>query len=91
MQGVTLGGKRPARSTAATGIGKALRTARLIRRKTIEEVSRETRIRRDYLLALETERFEILSADVYVRGTLRSYSAYVGLDPNRVLKIHTKP
>ncbi len=91
MQGVTTAGTPPrAASPSATGIGKALRTTRLLRRKTIEEASRETRIRREHLLALETERFDLLSGDVYVRGTLRSYSGYVGLDPNRVLRVYAK-
>jgi cytoskeleton protein RodZ len=90
VQGVTTGGKRRPPAGRIVGIGKAVRTARLLRRKTLEEASRETRIRREYLLALEEERFELLSGDVYVRGTLRSYSAYVGLDPNRVLRAYTK-
>ena len=100
VHGVTTGGRHRARSTAPTtpttarttgiGIGKALRTARLLRRKTIEEASRETRMRREHLVALEMERFDVLSADVYVRGALRSYSGYVGLDPNRVLNVYTK-
>ncbi|MDP8956103.1 MAG: helix-turn-helix domain-containing protein [Actinomycetota bacterium] len=89
MQGATRAGTaRRAQSTSHTGIGKALRTARLLRRKTLEEASRDTRIRREHLLALEDERFDLLSGDVYVRGTLRSYSGYVGLDPNRVLRAY---
>jgi cytoskeletal protein RodZ len=47
-------------------------------------------MRREHLVALETERFDGLSGDVYVRGALRSYSGYVGLDPNRVLRVYTK-
>ena len=47
-------------------------------------------MRREHLVALEAERFDVLSADVYVRGALRSYSSYVGLDPNRVLNVYTK-
>ena len=47
-------------------------------------------MRREHLVALEAERFDVLSADVYVRGALRSYSSYVGLDPNRVLRVYTK-
>ncbi len=47
-------------------------------------------MRRDHLVALEAERFDVLSADVYVRGALRSYSGYVGLDPNRVLRVYAK-
>ena len=70
-----------------TGIGPALRQARLARGKSIEEASRETRIRPEYLQALERERFEALIGDVYVRGFLRSYSTYLGLDPAQVLPV----
>ena len=74
----------------ATGIGPALRQARLSRGKSIEEVSRETRIRPEYLQALERERFEILIGDVYVRGFLRSYSTYLGMDADSVLTVYNR-
>src|SRR5207245_11423971 len=73
-----------------TGIGPALRKARLLRGKSIEEASRETRIRSQYLQALERERFEALLGDVYVRGCLRSYSTYLGLDADQVLTIYNR-
>jgi cytoskeleton protein RodZ len=73
----------------ATGIGPALRNARLLRGKSIEEASRETRIKADYLHALERERFEALLGDVYVRGCLRSYSSYLGIDADHVLTIYS--
>ena len=77
-------------SVQATGIGPALRRARLSRGKSIEEASRETRIRPDYLQALERERFEALIGDVYVRGFLRSYSTYLGLNPDQVLTVYNR-
>src|SRR5437899_1645495 len=55
------------------GIGPALRKARLLRSKSIEEASRETHIRAEYLHALEHEQFDALLGDVYVRAFLRSY------------------
>src|SRR5439155_26242886 len=70
------------------GIGPALRKARLLRGKSIEEAARETRIRADYLQALERERFEALLGDVYVRGFLRSYSTYLGVDAETLLTIY---
>jgi cytoskeleton protein RodZ len=73
-----------------TGIGPALRKARLLRGKSLEEASRETHIRADYLRALERERFDALLGDVYVRGFLRSYSAYLGLDPSKVLTVYNR-
>jgi cytoskeletal protein RodZ len=68
-----------------TGIGPALREARETLGKTIEEASRDTRIRTADLAALERESFDALKGDVYVRGFLRSYSAYLGLDPDKVV------
>src|SRR6266571_9253452 len=73
-----------------TGIGPALRKARLLRGKSIEEASRETRIRPDYLSALEREQFDALLGDVYVRGFLRSYSTYLGLDSDKVLTVYNR-
>lgn len=67
------------------GIGRALRKARLRRGKSLEEASRETRVKPEYLRALEAESFDVLLGDVYVRGFLRSYARYLGLDPQKVV------
>jgi cytoskeletal protein RodZ len=68
-----------------TGIGPTLREARLRQGKSIEEASRDTRIRADYLQALERESFGAFVGDVYARGFLRTYSGYLGLDSNEML------
>jgi Helix-turn-helix domain len=73
-----------------TGIGPALRKARQSRGKTIEEASRDTRIRGEYLQALEREAFGSLRGDVYVRGFLRSYSSYLGLNPDKVVSVYVR-
>ncbi len=72
------------------GIGPILQEARLQLGKTIEEASRETRIRAEYLQALEGERFESLIGDVYARAFLRSYSTYLGLDASSVVTIYNR-
>jgi cytoskeleton protein RodZ len=72
------------------GIGRALQKARQLRGKSIEEAARETRMRAEYIEALEGEEFEALLGDVYVRGSLRSYSTYLGLDPSKVLTIYNR-
>ena len=71
------------------GIGPALREARESLGKSLEEASRDTKIKVDHLQALERESFETLGGDVYVRGTLRSYSSYLGLDPDKVLSAYS--
>jgi hypothetical protein len=72
------------------GIGGALEKARLRRRKSLEEASRDTMLRIDYLQALEREEFESLGGEVYVRGFLRSYSRYLGLNPEKVLAVYDR-
>lgn len=57
---------------------------------TIDEASRGTRIRQDSLEALETEDFDALLGEVYVRGALRTYASYLGLDPEKVLQIYAR-
>jgi hypothetical protein len=69
----------------AIGIGTALRRARAARGLSVDEAARDTRIRAELLDALEEEAFDRLLGDVYVRGCLRSYAAYLGLSPDRVV------
>jgi cytoskeleton protein RodZ len=73
-----------------TGIGRALRAARQKQGKNLEEASRETRVRTDYLEALEREEFDALGSDVYVRGFLRSYARYLGLSPEKVIAAYER-
>ncbi|HEX2026503.1 MAG TPA: RodZ domain-containing protein [Nitriliruptorales bacterium] len=69
----------------AIGIGEALATAREERGRTLEEASRATRVRAEYLVALEDEDFGALGGDVYAKGFLRTYARYLGLDPEPLL------
>jgi Helix-turn-helix domain len=73
-----------------TGIGRALRAARRKRGKSLEDASRETRVRLDYLDALENERFDALGSEVYVRGFLRSYARYLGLKHDKVIAVYER-
>jgi cytoskeletal protein RodZ len=74
-------------------LGPALRKVRSQRGLTIDEASRDTRIRREYLVALEGEDFDRLLGDVHVRGCLRTYASYLGLSPERVVEayVSTQP
>ena len=61
-------------------IGGSLREARLKRNLTPADVQKAIRIRDRYLQALEEERWELLPGDAYVKGFLRTYADYLGLD-----------
>lgn len=61
-------------------IGSSLREARLRNGYDLAEAEAATKIRTKYLKALEEERFEVLPAQTYVKGFLRSYAEFLGLD-----------
>ena len=68
-------------------LGSRLVRVREARGLTLEDAERDTRISRRYLEALEAEQFEVIPAPVYARGFLRSYSQYLGLDPQEMLAL----
>jgi hypothetical protein len=61
-------------------IGNSLREARLRQGLDFPEIEQRTKIRGKYLRALEEEQFDLLPGQTYVKGFLRSYSEYLGLD-----------
>jgi cytoskeleton protein RodZ len=61
-------------------IGNSLREARLRQHLDFPELEQATKIRSRYLRALEEEQFDTLPAETYVKGFLRAYAEYLGLD-----------
>ena len=66
--------------TEPTTLGAYLRAMRRRRRVSIERAAEDTRIRADFLMRMESDEFDFL-APAYVRGFLKSYSRYLGIDP----------
>jgi len=67
------------------GLGEYLRSERLNRGITLEEISRETRISTRMLQAIEDGNTDSLPASVLVKGFLRAYAQKLGLDPETVV------
>jgi len=63
-----------------TGIGEALRQARIALGLDLQQAAEATNIRARYLDDLESERFDRLPAPVYARSFLREYADLLGLD-----------
>jgi hypothetical protein len=61
-------------------LGSSLRDARVRQGLDHAQVEQATKIRAKYIRALEDEQFGILPAQTYVKGFLRSYADYLGLD-----------
>jgi cytoskeleton protein RodZ len=61
-------------------VGQDLRAARIRRGDDLAAVSRELKIRKDHLDALENDRLDDLPGKTYAIGFVRTYARYLGLD-----------
>jgi cytoskeletal protein RodZ len=66
-------------------VGKILQHAREERDMSLEEVEQATHIRIRYLKALEGNNWSVIPSDVQVRGFIRSYSNFLGLEADQLL------
>jgi cytoskeleton protein RodZ len=74
----------------ANEVGAVLREARNRRKVDLSEVEATTRIRVRYLRAIENEEWDVLPGEVYARGFIRTYAAYLGLDGERLAEDHRR-
>ena len=61
-------------------IGNSLREARVRQGLEYPQIELATKIRAKYIRALEDEQFGLLPAHTYVKGFLRTYAEFLGLD-----------
>ena len=74
----------PTGADAPASLGATLHATRRRRRISMDRASAETRIRRDYLVAMEKDDFSF-QAPVYVKGFVASYARFLRLDPAPLL------
>src|SRR5918995_951766 len=67
-------------------VGQALREARTEQGIELREVERVTKIRVEFLLAIEEDRWEALPAPVYASSFLSTYARFLGLDEQALLE-----
>ena len=67
-------------------IGQRLKKAREYRNLTFEKVEEATRIRTQYLQALESDDFSALPSPIQARGFLRNYAEYLGYDLDQMIE-----
>ncbi|MBE7481169.1 MAG: helix-turn-helix domain-containing protein [Polyangiaceae bacterium] len=70
-------------------VGQLLRRHRLEKRMSAEEISRATRVPMSSVERIESDRFDELPGEVFVRGFLKSYARAVGLPAEDVLARYT--
>jgi cytoskeleton protein RodZ len=69
-------------------LGQLLRETREKKGLSIAEVEEDTRIRQAQIEALEEEDYSKLPSPIFVKGLLRNYAQYLGLDLTEVMKLY---
>lgn len=62
--------------------GEFLKREREYRHITLDEISNATKIRKYYLDAIERDEYNLLPGESYLKGFVRSYAKYIGIDPD---------
>jgi cytoskeleton protein RodZ len=71
-------------------VGSYLKEVRESKGIGLEEAAGVTRIGKNYLLAIEGEAFDKLPSAVYVKGFLRVYAGYLGLQGDEIVAMYDK-
>ncbi len=69
----------------AEALGERFREAREARSLSLSAVAEQIRIRAVYLAAIEDENWKAIGVPVYVRGFLRTYARFLGIDPEEAV------
>jgi cytoskeleton protein RodZ len=67
-------------------VGKRLRETREAKKLTLEQVAEATHIRLHYLEAMESGNFNALPSQLQIKGFLRAYGSYLGLNPESLIE-----
>jgi cytoskeleton protein RodZ len=71
-------------------LGEQLKNLRSEGRVTLFEVSRETKIPVKYIEMIEEGKYEKLPPDVYVKGFLRAYAEFLGVEPRKIINLYER-
>jgi transcriptional regulator with XRE-family HTH domain len=66
-------------------LGSIFKEARAKSNKTLDDASKETKIAKKYLLAIENEEFDVFPGETYLVGFMRNYAQFLGLDPDEIV------
>src|SRR4051812_32239822 len=66
-------------------VAEQLRAAREAKKLTIPQVAELTKIRTDHIRALEDGNFNVFSAPVYIRGSVKNYATVLKMEVPKIL------
>lgn len=65
--------------------GELLRDKRLLKELSLEEVAKKTKIKIEYLEAIENSDFHLLPSSTFAKGFLRNYATFLYLNPDTLV------
>lgn len=71
-------------------IGKLLEERRLSKKLRYDEIAEIIKINPEYLEALETANYSKFPSEVYVKGFLRNYARFLGIEPDHALALYRR-
>ena len=74
-------------SSGIQELGRLLQEARERKGATIADAQQATKIRQSFLQALEDENYAILPPPFYIRGFIKTYAIFLGLDPRPTVQL----
>lgn len=83
-------GFRTRKLKSEQSIGDQLKRARVRQKKTVAEAEEATKIRSKFILALESDSWDQIPSEVYGRGYLEAYAAYLKLSVPTLMKKYEK-
>jgi cytoskeletal protein RodZ len=78
------------KSVGTLTLGELLKRLRSEKRINLNDVSRNIKVQLKYLESLENGDFESLPADVYVKGFLKNYADFLGVDSKYFVRLFEK-
>ena len=76
---------KPLNNMVMSTVAEQLRVAREARNLTIAQVAEVTKIRTDHIRALEEGNFNLFSAPIYIRGSVKNYATLLKLDVPQIM------
>ncbi|HXZ35431.1 MAG TPA: helix-turn-helix domain-containing protein [Thermodesulfobacteriota bacterium] len=69
-------------------VGRFFQKSREEKKVTLESVAKETRIKMDFLQAIEDDSFQLIPCEAYIRGFIRNYAKSMHLNAEEVLDLY---
>jgi len=66
-------------------LGEFLKRERELKKISLRELSKNTRVKEHFLKAIEEDRYELLPSPVYIKGFISAYARSIGFDPHEIL------